>query len=219
MREQVEVRKIWAVAELPARSTGGVRKPGLRRRGAAGFGVRAPADPGTPAALPMQAERARSQAVQTAFRPRCRGLVVVLAAAAVAAEVSRAALPAAETAFYRRYTEGMLRRFMRLSFEAGRTPSLLGREMFRSKVTSCRVRSFEDVVIFCHDMDRCLEKMSTDDQAVLAKIALQEYTQGEAALALGWSLSTTVRQYNAALDRLTVTLLRVGLLEPQKACQ
>jgi len=31
--------------------------------------------------------------------------------------------------------------------EAGRAPSLLGREMFRGKVTSYRVHSFEDVVI------------------------------------------------------------------------
>jgi hypothetical protein len=54
---------------------------------------------------------------------------------------------APELAFYRKYTEGMLRRYVRLSMEAGRAPSLLGREMFRGKVTSYRVHSFEDVVI------------------------------------------------------------------------
>ena len=36
--------------------------------------------------------------------------------------------------------------------EAGRTPSLLGKEMFRAKVTNVVVRSFEDVVIFVHDV-------------------------------------------------------------------
>jgi hypothetical protein len=34
---------------------------------------------------------------------------------------------APELAFYRKYTEGMLRRYVRLSMEAGRAPSLLGR--------------------------------------------------------------------------------------------
>ena len=48
---------------------------------------------------------------------------------------------------YRRYTEAILRRYLRMSLEAGRAPSLLGREMFRGQVTSYRVHSFEDVVM------------------------------------------------------------------------
>jgi hypothetical protein len=62
-------------------------------------------------------------------------------------EVVQQKKTAPELAFYRKYTEGMLRRYVRLSMEAGRAPSLLGREMFRGKVTSYRVHSFEDVVI------------------------------------------------------------------------
>ena len=46
---------------------------------------------------------------------------------------------APEVAFYRKYTEGLLRRYVRLSMEAGRAPSLLGREMFRGKVTNYSV--------------------------------------------------------------------------------
>lgn len=34
--------------------------------------------------------------------------------------------PRAEVAFYRQYTEGMLRRYMYRSMEMGRVPSLLG---------------------------------------------------------------------------------------------
>jgi hypothetical protein len=55
--------------------------------------------------------------------------------------------PEPQVAFYRKYTEAMLRRYVRMSMEAGKVPSLLGKEMFRSKVTSYRVESFEDVVI------------------------------------------------------------------------
>src|ERR1044072_4436085 len=40
-----------------------------------------------------------------------------------------------EIAFYRKYTEALLRRYLKLSMEYGRAPSLLGREMFRGNVT------------------------------------------------------------------------------------
>jgi hypothetical protein len=52
-----------------------------------------------------------------------------------------------EMAFYRKYTEAMLQRYVRMSMEAGKVPSLLGQEMFRGRVTSYRVESFDDVVI------------------------------------------------------------------------
>jgi hypothetical protein len=74
-------------------------------------------------------------------------------------EVVQQKKTAPELAFYRKYTEGMLRRYVRLSMEAGRAPPLLGREMFRGKVTSYRVHSFEDVVIFVHDVETCLKKL------------------------------------------------------------
>jgi len=45
---------------------------------------------------------------------------------------------------YRERTIALLRRYLRISIEVGRLPSLLGRELFRSKVTSYRMSSFED---------------------------------------------------------------------------
>lgn len=54
--------------------------------------------------------------------------------------------PEPQMAFYRKYTEAILRRYVRMSLEAGKVPSLLGREMFRAKITNYRVESFEDVV-------------------------------------------------------------------------
>ena len=55
---------------------------------------------------------------------------------------------------YRQRTVAILRRFFRMSVEVGKLPSILGQEFFRSKVTSYSVSSFEDVVIFVHDVER-----------------------------------------------------------------
>ncbi len=135
-----------------------------------------------------------------------------------AKRVDRAAITP-ELAFYRKYTEAMLRRYMTMSMESGRVPSLLGKEMFRGRVTNYRVQSFEDVVIFVHDVGKCLRKLSTFQQLLVERIALQQYTQGEAAALLGLSLRTVVRRYGRALDELTSIFLENGLLEPMAACQ
>ncbi|MBB5340706.1 sigma-70 family RNA polymerase sigma factor [Tunturiibacter gelidoferens] len=134
-------------------------------------------------------------------------------------EVVQQKKTAPELAFYRKYTEGMLRRYVRLSMEAGRAPSLLGREMFRGKVTSYRVHSFEDVVIFVHDVETCLKKLDEGQQHLIRRIALQEFTQAETAGLLGLSLRSVHRQYADALDELTEIFLERKLLEPAKACQ
>ncbi len=124
-----------------------------------------------------------------------------------------------ELAFYRKYTEGMLRRYLRLSMEKGRVPSLLGQEMFRGRVTRYKIRSFEDVVIFVHDVEMCLKRLTEAEQDLLERVAIQEYTQGEAAGLLGMSLRSVVRKYAAAVDVLTGHFLDTGLLEPLMACQ
>lgn len=121
--------------------------------------------------------------------------------------------------FYRKYTEGMLRRYVRFSMEKGRVPSMMGREMFRGRVTSYKIRSFEDIVIFTHDVEKCLRRLTLQEQRLLERIALQEHTQGEAAELLGLSLRTVVRQYPAAVDVLTRHFLELGLMEPLLECQ
>ena len=75
----------------------------------------------------------------------------------VLSEVVEQRRSAPEVAFYRKYTEGLLRRYMRLSMEAGRAPSLLGREMFRGNVMNYSVQGFDDVVIFVHDVESCVK--------------------------------------------------------------
>ena len=124
-----------------------------------------------------------------------------------------------ELGFYRKYTEGMLRRYSKLSMESGRVPSLLGQEMFRGKVTSYRVSSFDDVVIFVHDMEQSMKKLSPGQQHLIRRIAIEEYTQGETAAMLGLTLRTVVRRYAEALDRLTRVLLERRMLEPLAECR
>ncbi len=138
---------------------------------------------------------------------------------AVAPERLPRKVVAPELAFYRKYTEGMLRRYLRLSMETGRVSSLLGREMFRGHVTSYRVRGFDDVVIFVHDVEKCLTKLTDMQRMLIERIALQEYTQGEAAWLTGMSLRTVVRRYAESVDLLTSIFLETGLLEPLTACQ
>jgi hypothetical protein len=124
-----------------------------------------------------------------------------------------------QMAFYRKYTEAMLRRYVRLSIEAGKVPSLLGQEMFRGKVTSCRVGNFDDVVIFVHDVERCLEKLDEEQQHLISRIALQQYNLGETAELMGLKPRTVVRRYGQAVDRLTRVFLSVKMLNPLKCCQ
>ncbi|MFZ0760043.1 MAG: hypothetical protein WAM69_08850 [Candidatus Sulfotelmatobacter sp.] len=44
---------------------------------------------------------------------------------------------------YRKKTSALLRRYMRWSLEAGRLPSLLGRELFRARITTYTATTFE----------------------------------------------------------------------------
>jgi DNA-directed RNA polymerase specialized sigma24 family protein len=94
-------------------------------------------------------------------------------------------------------------------------PSVLGIDPMRGKVSSYRVMNFEDAVIFIVDVEKCLKKVSGKAQAVLVRIALQEYTVGEAAKMLGVAENTVVKQYRAGLDELTEILLEVGLMKPE----
>jgi Sigma-70, region 4 len=126
---------------------------------------------------------------------------------------------APEVAFYRKYTEGLLRRYVRMSLEAGRAPSLLGREMFRGNVTNYSVSGFDDVVIFVHDVNRCMTMLKEGQQHLVRRIAIQEFTLEETASLLGLPLRTVIRRYRRALDALTEIFLERKLLEPSKAGQ
>jgi len=114
---------------------------------------------------------------------------------------------------YRQRTVAMLRRYLRLSVETGRLPSLLGREFFRTRVTRYRLSTFEDAVIFVHDVERSLEKLREVDQQMIARVVLQEYTHAEVARLLHCCRQTVGHMYWDALDRTTEIFLAMGLME------
>jgi predicted DNA-binding protein (UPF0251 family) len=131
--------------------------------------------------------------------------------------------PRPQLAFYRKYTEALLRRYMRMSMELGRVPSMLGRgEMFRAKVSNYRMESFEDVVIFCHDIERCIQSLTAIQQSAIDLVAVKEYTIQEAAPMLGICREIAVRHYTRAIDRLTDMFIETEILNPargRKCCQ
>ena len=126
---------------------------------------------------------------------------------------------------YRERTIGMLRRYLRFALEVGRLPSILGRELFRSKITSYRMASFEDAVIFVHDVERALEQLMFFHQQLIATIIFQEYTHDEAAEVLRCGRRTITREFPLAIDCVSEIFLNGGLLNRlptvpvEKTCQ
>jgi hypothetical protein len=118
-----------------------------------------------------------------------------------------------ERRIYRSRTVTMLRKYMRYSIETGRLPSLLGREFFRAKVTTYTVVTFEDRVIFVHDMEKCLGKLDEFSQQLIARHILQEHDRWATAKLLHCNEKTVRRLTPLALDLLAEILLEVGLLE------
>jgi hypothetical protein len=114
---------------------------------------------------------------------------------------------------YRRRTTAMLRRYMRHSIETGRLPSLLGKEFFRAKVTAYTVVTFEDRVIFVHDMEKCLERLDEFSRQLIARHILQEHDQVETARLLGCGERTVRRFIPLALDQMTEILLDMGMMQ------
>lgn len=115
--------------------------------------------------------------------------------------------------WYRDRTMGMLRRYLQLSIEVGRLPSLLGREFFRTRVTSYSVGTFEDAVIFVHDVDRILNRLNEFDGKLIAKVVFQDYTQAEAAPLMGCTTRTVGRRLPEVIDRISKLFLEYGLLD------
>ena len=125
---------------------------------------------------------------------------------------------------YRGRTVAMLRRYMRYSIETGRLPSLLGREFFRAKVTAYTVVTFEDRVIFVHDMEKCLDRLDEFSRQLIARHVLQEHDRWATAKLLHCNEKTVRRYTPLVLDLLSEILIEVGLMKrlmsvPRNSCQ
>ncbi len=115
---------------------------------------------------------------------------------------------------YREYTEALLRRYIRMAMEVGKSPSLMGQQVFRGNVTSYRVGHFDDCVIFVADVDRCLGRLDEAQRDLIVRMAIHQYTLAETAKMLGIMPRTVVRRYGMALDRLSQMFLDAEMLEP-----
>jgi DNA-directed RNA polymerase specialized sigma24 family protein len=114
---------------------------------------------------------------------------------------------------YRKKTTALLRRYMRWSLEAGRVPSLLGRELFRAKISAYSSTTFEARVIFLHDVEGCLERLGSFDRQIIARIVLQEYDHEAAARILQCDRKTLGRRLPELIDELSEAFLRAELLD------
>jgi hypothetical protein len=114
---------------------------------------------------------------------------------------------------YRSRTVALLRRYMRYAMETGRLPSLLGSEFFRARVTSYTMVTFEDRVIFVHDMETCLDRLDEFSRQLIARHILQEHDRCATARLLHCNEKTVRRLTPLALDQLSEILLDMGLLE------
>jgi DNA-directed RNA polymerase specialized sigma24 family protein len=118
---------------------------------------------------------------------------------------------------YRKRTTALLRRYMRYSVETGRLPSIVGREMFRTRLSHYTVSTFEDRVIFVRDVERCLERLHKFDQQMIAKVVLQDHSYASAAFILNCARKTVERRVPEVLDLLSEAFLESRLIEPLPA--
>ena len=117
-----------------------------------------------------------------------------------------------QTSVYRKHTTALLRRYFRLSLSAGRLASPLAAPEPRARVSSYRLTTFEDAMIFVHDMERCLQKLEAWALESIAAYALLELPREQAAAALNLSVAQADRRYATALDRLSGILLQAGVM-------
>jgi hypothetical protein len=121
---------------------------------------------------------------------------------------------APELSLYRPRTLALLRRYLQLSSAVGRLPSVIARECFRARVTSYRMQTFEDSVIFVLDMERALAQLAELEQQVITRIIFQGHSHDSAARLVGCTRKSITRYLCVALDHLSESMLARGLLQP-----
>lgn len=109
-------------------------------------------------------------------------------------------------------TMGLLLRFFRTALQLGRMPSLLGREIFRSRAQFQPARAFEDSVVLVCDVERCLGQLEPFDQKILAFCVLEDHSEWHAARCFHCSQAEISRRLGRSLDSLHETFCRTGLL-------
>lgn len=114
--------------------------------------------------------------------------------------------------FFRSQTMAIVRHFYEIASQIGRLPSILGREFFRAKISHHAIPSFEEQVVFVHDVEQALGRLSEEDAEVLALVGLFHCTLDDAAAMLGRSRRMVVDRYADSIDKLAAIFLETGLL-------
>jgi DNA-directed RNA polymerase specialized sigma24 family protein len=114
---------------------------------------------------------------------------------------------------YRKKTVGLLRRYVQWAPEAGRVPSLLGRELFTAKISTYTATTFEERVVFLHDVELCLGRLQEFDLKIITRIVLQEYDHEAAAQILRCDRKTIERRLPELIDELSEAFLKADLLD------
>ncbi len=112
----------------------------------------------------------------------------------------------------RAHAHGLLRRYLYASLQTSRVGSTMRDPVGRGWVSSRPLVTFEDALIFVHDMERCIKSLDSLDRDMLTRVVIQEYTQSEASVLLGMSVRTMSYKFPAAMDRLTRKLIEAELL-------
>jgi hypothetical protein len=170
----------------------------------------------TPAVMTISAAVASSIGVRTspkAIPPIALAPPVLLRVMAVTeVAVPDTAVDADDLWPYRDRTVALLKRYARSSVEVGRLPSLLGREFFRSRITSYSMMSFEDIVIFVLDVEMALQRLNPLQGKLIAMCVLEEFSFPEVARLVRCPLRTVERELPEALDRLSRFFLEGELI-------
>ncbi|HEY1808962.1 MAG TPA: hypothetical protein VGG42_10390 [Acidobacteriaceae bacterium] len=138
----------------------------------------------------------------------------------VAQAVAASATPAPRLAVVGGRSEGrkvalrVLHRYLQTSMLVGRVPCFLGNQVLRGRVSSHRLPSFENALIFLFDVEKCMKQLDPFSQIVVTHIALEDYTPSEAARLTGESERTIYRFYGAALERLALLFREYEVLGP-----
>ena len=115
--------------------------------------------------------------------------------------------------FERARTMALLHRFFRTALLLGRMPSVLGREVFVTRMVHKPASAFEDAVLFVCDVERCLQQLDPLDQRLIAFCVLEDHSEYQAARVFHRSQGEISRRLGRTLDLLHDTFCRLGLLK------
>ncbi len=115
--------------------------------------------------------------------------------------------------YERRMAAGLLHRYLRTALLLGRMPSLLGREVFRTRALNQPTGALENAVLFVCDVEKCLESLAPLEQRLIAFCVLEDYSEWDAARVFHTNQTEISRRLGRTMDLLFETFCRMGLLQ------